>query len=76
MVTAQLKGWESLTEVETGFETKSNKLYHLGMEELPKRSNLSYANSKRSFEIYHSLFNTLLTKVLVKDPFALQMANY
>jgi hypothetical protein len=67
MITAQMKGWESLREVETGFETKSSKLYHLGIEGLPKRSNLAYANSKRSFEIYHSLFNTLLTKVIQKD---------
>jgi len=67
MMTAQLKGWESLREVKTGFETKSNKLYHLGIEGLPKRSNLAYANSKRSFKIYQSLFNTLLTKVIGKD---------
>lgn len=67
MTTAQIKGWDSLREVETGFETKSNKLYHLGIKELPKRSNLAYANSKRSFEIYQSLFNTLLTKVMGKD---------
>lgn len=64
MITAQIKGWNSLREVETGFETKSNKLYHLGIKELPKRANLSYANSKRSFEIYQSLFNILLAKVM------------
>ena len=56
LITAQMKGWDSLREVETGFETQSRKLYHLGLTELPKRSNLAYANSKRSFEIYHSLF--------------------
>lgn len=67
MITSQIKGWDSLREVETGFETKSNKLYHLGLKELPKRSNLAYANSKRSFEIYQSLFNTLLNKVVGKD---------
>ena len=66
MVTAQIKGWDSLREVQTGFETKSNKLYHLGLKETPKRSNLAYANSKRSFEIYQSLFNTLLKKVVGK----------
>lgn len=67
MITAQIKGWDSLREVETGFETKASKLYHLGLEELPKRSNLSYANSKRSYEIYESLFNTLLSKAVEKD---------
>ena len=66
LITAQMKGWDSLREVETGFETQSRKLYHLGLTELPKRSNLAYANSKRSFEIYHSLFNTLLDKVIQK----------
>jgi len=64
-----MKGWESLRGVKTGFETKANKLYHLGITDTPTRSNLSYANSKRSFEIYHSLFNTLLSKVF--DPGAI-----
>jgi hypothetical protein len=70
MITAQIKGWDSLREVETGFETKASKMYHLGLEELPRRSNLSYANSKRSYKIYESLFNTLLSKVMGKDNIA------
>lgn len=62
LATAQIKGWDSLREVETGFLVNSNKLYHLGLLSNPKRSNLSYANTNRSCEIYESLFYTLLTK--------------
>lgn len=62
LVTAQIKGWRSLREVQTGFMSNSKKLYHLGFKSIPKRSNLSYANTNRSHKIFESLFYELLKR--------------
>jgi hypothetical protein len=56
---AQATGKDSLREIETGLLAHSNKWYHLGLESVT-RSNLSYANGKRPYRIYESLFYELL----------------
>lgn len=56
---AQATGKDSLREIETGLMAHSNKWYHLGLETVT-RSNLSYANNKRPYRIYESLFYELL----------------
>lgn len=71
MFTAQVKGWNSLREVKTGFKVHLPKLYHLGFNSIPTRSSLSRINSKRSYEIYEKYFQIirreLQPKLLKKD---------
>lgn len=64
LLASQIKGWSSLREIETGFKTRENLIYHLGIKALPKRSNLSKANSKRDSLIFEALFYELLHKVI------------
>jgi len=66
LLASQIKGWTSLREIETGFKTKKSLIYHLGIKSLPKRSNLSKANSKRSSYIFEALFYELLEKVITR----------
>jgi hypothetical protein len=58
---AQIKNWESLREIETGFLTKENNLYHLGIKKLPKRSTISEANLRRDCKIFEEIFYELLS---------------
>ena len=61
LLAAQMRGWKSLREIETGFLSKENKLYHLGISKLPKRSTLSDANNKRDYRIFQDTFYDLLS---------------
>ena len=64
LLAAQVKGWNSLREIEIGMKLQNKKLYHMGIEPIA-RSTLSYANRKRGYQIYESLFYKLLP--LCKD---------
>jgi len=66
LIATQMKGWKSLREIETGFLSNSNKLYHLGLASPPRRSNLSYANTNRPAVIFESLFYKLLEQSQTK----------
>ena len=50
----------SLREITTGMQVSYEKLFHLGLKNIPKRSTLSDANRNRSAdffaELYHSLY--------------------
>lgn len=59
---AQLRGRDSLRDIEVGLETQLNKLYHLGMVGCVKRSTLADANEKRDYRIYQETFQLLLKK--------------
>lgn len=63
LLTAQIKGWESLREIENGFNSRSSLTYHLGIRALPKRSNLSKANNQRDYRVYEATFYSLLNQV-------------
>jgi len=63
----QLSGMDNLRSIERGLSIQSNKLYHLGIKPI-KRSTLSYANSKRSYEVYENLFYEVLKKTAVANP--------
>ncbi len=49
----------SLREVVTGLEASYNKLVHLGISNIPRRSTLSDANSHRPVEFFKDLYNEL-----------------
>jgi len=55
--TAQAK---SLREICGGLKCCMGKLKHLGMDDAPKRSTLSYANEHRPWQVYQDLFYQLL----------------
>jgi len=59
LIYAQATGKDSLREIETGLLAHNNKWYHLGLDSVT-RSNLSYSNNKRPYQIYESLFYELL----------------
>lgn len=58
---AQISGKDSLRDIETGINTHSQKLYHLGMKEI-RRSTFSDANNKRPYQIYEQIFNKALER--------------
>jgi hypothetical protein len=60
MLYAQLAGAHSLREICGGLATALGKLAHLGMKEAPSRSTLAYANGKRSWRVFESVFYALL----------------
>lgn len=62
MLFCHLAKAQSLREICGGLKSCLGKLSHLGVKRSPTKSNLSYANSHRSWEIYQALFFQLLTK--------------
>ena len=63
MLYAQFSGQTGLRGIETGLESNRNAMYHLGVKQV-KRSTLSYANNHRSSDIFKSIFENTLSKVL------------
>ena len=63
MLFCHLARAQSLREICGGLKSCLGKLSHIGMKNPPTRSNLSYANSKRSWEIYQGIFFQLLNRV-------------
>lgn len=62
MAFAQLTARESLRDIEICLKAMSNKLYHLGFRGGVSKSTLSYANEKRSSEIYSDFAKVLMDK--------------
>lgn len=60
MMFCQLAGANSLREICGGLATSMGKLKHLGLEQAPSRSTLSYANGKRPWQLYEKTFHNLL----------------
>ena len=61
MLFCQLTGADSLREIEDGLHSCIGKLQHLGARPVG-RSTLSYANSKRPYQLYEDLYHALLNK--------------
>src|SRR5258708_13265976 len=61
MLFCQLGHAQSLREITGGLAACEGKLRHLGVEEPPKRSTLSYANQHRPWQLDQTVFNHLLT---------------
>jgi hypothetical protein len=62
MLFCQLGQAHSLREICGGLATCLGKLKHLGVEDAPKRSTLSYANEHRPWQLYQKTFYHLLEK--------------
>jgi len=60
MLFCQLGHAQSLREITGGLAACEGKLRHLGVEEPPKRSTLSYANQHRPWQLYQTVFQQLL----------------
>lgn len=60
MLFCQLAQARSLREISDGLKSCEGKLKHLGLEQEPKRSTLSYANAHRPWELFERLFYDLL----------------
>ena len=58
---SQIGGHDSLRSIATSLGVHSHKRYHLGLKDI-KRSTLSDAMNKRSYQIYEGLFYKLLDK--------------
>jgi hypothetical protein len=56
MLFCQLAQAKSIREICGGIASTVGKIRHLGLEEAPKRSTLSYANTHRPWEMYEDLF--------------------
>ena len=61
MLFCQLGHARSIREICDGLSSCEGKLRHLGMEQSPKRSTLSYANANRPWEMYQDLFYSTLS---------------
>jgi hypothetical protein len=62
MMFCQLAQARSLREISDGLKSCEGKLRHLGLEQEPKRSTLSYANAHRPWELFERLFYDLLAQ--------------
>ena len=62
MLFCQVAHLSSLREVCMGLASCESRLKHLGIIETPKRSTLAYANAKRPWELYQTVFTQLLGK--------------
>ena len=60
MMFCQLGHAQSLREITGGLATCEGKLTHLGMNGAPPRSTLAYANQHRPWQLYETVFHTLL----------------
>jgi hypothetical protein len=61
MMFCQLAQAKSLREISDGLACCEGKLNHLGLQEGPKRSTLSYANARRPWQLFERLFYDELT---------------
>ena len=57
---AHVAGFDSLREICQGMETQGGHLNHMGIEKIPKKSSLSYANQHRPWEIYRDMFEAMV----------------
>jgi len=62
MMFCQLASARSLREICQGLAASEGKLRHLGVSEAPARSTLAYANEHRPWELYQTVFESLLAK--------------
>lgn len=62
MLFCQAESAGSLREIVGGLASAAGKLSHLGMEQAPARSTLSYANAHRSWRVFEDVFNQVLLK--------------
>lgn len=59
MLYAVIMRFDSLREIETAMTAEVNKLHHVGIKTVPKRSTISDANSRRSEMIFGEIYRCL-----------------
>ena len=59
MLYAVIMRFDSLREIETAMTAEANKLHHVGIGSVPKRSTISDANSRRSEMIFGEIYSGL-----------------
>lgn len=62
MMFCQMGHAQSLREITGGLAACEGKLRHLGVDEPPKRSTLSYANEHRPWQLYETVFYNCLKR--------------
>jgi hypothetical protein len=68
MLFCHLAQAKSLREISYGLKSAGGKLSHLGITCAPSKSNLSYANAHRPWQVYQHVFHVLLDKCCEKAP--------
>ena len=58
---AQIRHKDSLRDIKCGLDQHKNNWYHVGIEKI-KRSTISDANNRVSFQVYEQLFYAMLSK--------------
>lgn len=58
---AQISGKQSLRDIETGLKVHHQDWYHIGLKNV-SRSQLSYANQRRNYEIFQHLYYHLFSR--------------
>jgi len=66
MLFGQMVGANSLREICGGLATALGKLVHLGMKGAPQRSTLAYANKHRPWQVFESVFLSVLERCQVQ----------
>jgi len=62
MMFCQMGSAHSLREIHGGLATALGKLRHLGLDDTPARSSLSYANAHRPWGLYQTVFYQVLNR--------------
>ena len=62
MMFCQLGHAQSLRKITGGLTAGEGKVRHLGVEEPPKRSTLSYANEHRPWQLYETVFYNVVKR--------------
>ncbi len=76
MLFCQLARADSLREICNGLACCLGKLVHLGIDEAPKRSTLSYANAHRPAALYEGLFWAVLQRFRDGSGIGLRKAKF
>lgn len=62
MLFSHIAGADSLREICQGMAMQGGNLNHMGIEKVPGKSSLAYANEKRPWQIYKDMFEHMVTE--------------
>ena len=75
MLSGILKHFDSLREVEIGMKAEVNKLYHLGIDYIARRSTLAEVNKRRPQKFFANVYSYLLERYALFYRTAAQKVN-
>lgn len=72
-----LTGSSGMREIIKGFELIGNKLHHIGLSKIPKRSTVSDANTKRNSDVFRDIYLKMYAyyKDLLSDSYLKELIN-